>query len=58
MQLGAVGATPVPDAGAVVAVARAVFPWLQSSHLGEIQVVDWGADPYALGALSYPGVGA
>lgn len=40
------------------AVAAGVFDWLRPDDVVTTRVVDWGADPLALGAFSYPRVGA
>jgi monoamine oxidase len=34
------------------------FPFLTTSAIEEVISIDWGVDPYALGAYSYPAVGA
>jgi monoamine oxidase len=34
----------------------ALLPKFESVSVEDVDVVDWGADPYALGAYSYPGV--
>lgn len=40
------------------AVAAEVFDWLRPNDVVATRVVDWGIDPYALGAFSYPRIGA
>jgi monoamine oxidase len=46
------------DAALIHRLAGAAFPWLATIPITAVQVVDWGADPYARGGYSYPRVGA
>jgi len=49
----------LPVNGSLVAhLVGSVLPWVQREMVDEVHVIDWGADPYALGAYSYPKVGA
>jgi monoamine oxidase len=46
------------NSAVVVRLTGFVFPWVHREAVDEVRVVDWGINPYALGAYSFPRVGA
>lgn len=46
------------DGGLTGQLAAAALPWVIDAGVTDVAVVDWGADPCALGAHTFPRVGA
>ncbi len=46
------------DSAVVVRLTGSVFPWVRREVVDWVRVVDWGINPHALGAYSFPKVGA
>ncbi|NUP60582.1 MAG: hypothetical protein HOW71_00220, partial [Nonomuraea sp.] len=46
------------EPGALAALLAEAMPWTRGRPPVEVVVSDWGADPWAGGAYTYPGVGA
>lgn len=42
----------------VARAAATLLPWVRPETVEEVHVADWGSDPFALGAHSYPRAGA
>lgn len=45
------------DARLLGELLEPVFPWVEARTVRDVRVADWGADPFTLGAFSYPRAG-